>query len=214
MSTTLLVTDSKSSQRQFVPNPEDAFTKTLTTQDRLAIMSTIRGILPDLTDRAASDHQSALDAVLASHTAENSVRSTTDLLQELSRRGFAWSSIARLLKVSVPALRKWRIGESEPTPANRRSIASLVAFTKILEDQCHVDDVASWLEMPLVNGFNIDALELLLADRRDLVYEVAAGRMNPSAALNDFLPDWRQVLAPQLDILVSDDGIVAVRPKN
>ena len=68
--------------------------------------------------------------------------------------------------------------------------------------------------MPLVEGFNIDAFELLLADRRDLVYEVAARRMDPSAALNNFLPDWRQVLAPQLDILVSDDGVVAVRPKN
>ena len=99
-------------------------------------------------------------------------------------------------------------------PPNRRSIARLVAFTKILENQCHVDDVASWLEMPLVEGFNIDAFELLLADRRDLVDEVAARRMDPSAALNNFLPDWRQVLAPQLDILVSDDGVVAVRPKN
>jgi DNA-binding transcriptional regulator YiaG len=214
MTTTLLATHATSSEWQFVPNPELAFPKTRTTQDRLIEMSTFRAILPDLANKAATAHQNALDAVLAHHTAENSIRNSVELLQELSDRGFAWSGIARLLRVSVPALRKWRIGESEPTAPNRRSIAGLVAFSRILEDQCHVGDVASWLEMPLVDGFNIDAFELLLAERRDLVYEVAAGRMEPSAALDDFLPNWRQTLAPKLEILMADDGMVAVRPKN
>src|ERR1035437_9408290 len=47
-------------------------------------------------------------------------RSVQSLLSELSENwGVGWSGIARMVGVSVPALRKWRLGEPA-APANRR----------------------------------------------------------------------------------------------
>lgn len=203
----------RATEWQFVPSPEDAFPKTLTTQDRLELLSTIRGILPGIAEIATNGHQDALDAVLQGRRAECSLRTAVDLLSELSERGFAWSDIAQLLKVSVPALRKWRLGESDPTADHRRSIATLVAFIQILEEQCRVDDVASWLEIPLIDDFNIDAFELYVGDRLDLVYEVAAGRLDPKSALDQFRPDWRQVFASRVDVILDNNGVIAIRPK-
>lgn len=199
---------------RFVPSPDGLFQKTLTTQDRLEVMSKIRAIMPDVAELAASHHQNALDAVLASHTSEVSLRSAPELLNELSDDGFAWSDIARIVGVSVPALRKWRLGESDPTGMNRSAIARFVAFVRMLQRQCGVEHVASWLEMPLVSGFHITAMDLLLRQDFALIFEVAAHRMTSEVALDRFEPNWRRTTAPQVEVFVAEDGGVAIRPKN
>lgn len=211
MSTNLLAPEAKYSAWQ---SPEELFEKTRTTQDRLTEASTTRALISYEADVVVTDHQAALDRAVEERSSECLARGSKALLNELFDRGFAWSGIARLLKVSVPALRKWRLGESEPTLENRRSIANLVAFSELLESEGRVDNVASWLEMPLVDGYNVDGFDLFLAGHKDLVYEVAARRMRPSEALDQFAPDWRHTMAAGLEAFVAGDGSVAVRPKN
>lgn len=211
MSTNLLIPEAKYSAWR---SPEQLFEKTRTSQDRLTETSITRALFPYEAEKVVANHQVALDAAVEERSSECLTRAPRVLLTELFDRGFAWSGIARLLKVSVPALRKWRLGESEPTSENRRSIAKLVAFSELLEKEGGVENVASWLEMPLVEGYNVDGFDLFLASHSDLLYEVAARRMGPSAALDQFAPDWRHTTAADLEAFVADDGSVAVRPKN
>jgi hypothetical protein len=211
MSTNLLAPEAKYSTWR---SPDELFEKTRTSQDRLSETSTTRALIPYETDVVVADHQAALDTAVEERSRRCLARGSKALLNELFERGFAWSGIARLLKVSVPALRKWRLGESEPTFENRRSIAKLVAFSELLEKEGSVENVASWLEMPFVEGYNVDGFDLFLSGHTDLVYQVAARRMGPREALDQFAPDWRHTMAAGLEAFVAGDGSVAVRPKN
>jgi len=70
------------------------------------------------------------------------------LLAELSDDyGLGWSQIAKLVRVSVPAIRKWRTGGDITTP-RLRALAQLAAFLKLLGDQ-DIADPAAWLMNPL-----------------------------------------------------------------
>ena len=70
----------------------------------------------------ADKRHSALEDTLERRTTIEARKSVRELLEELGEFGFAWRDIARLLHVSVPSLRKWRLGE-QATGANRRSVA-------------------------------------------------------------------------------------------
>jgi len=70
------------------------------------------------------------------------------LLNELTAGyGLGWSDIARLVGVSVPAVRKWRHG-GDITAPRLQGVARLAAFLNILEEE-DVRDPAAWLNLPL-----------------------------------------------------------------
>ena len=68
-----------------------------------------------LNDDIAEVHNHALDVQLQARTDEAAKRSVIDLLSELADLGLSWRDIARLVGVSVPALRKWRQEHNEGT---------------------------------------------------------------------------------------------------
>jgi len=70
------------------------------------------------------------------------------LLSELTEvRGLGWSEIARLVGVSVPAIRKWRTGGDISAP-RRHALAKLCAFLDLIEMRS-IADPAVWLGTPL-----------------------------------------------------------------
>ncbi len=202
---------------RFVPSPLDqkVFPKTLTTQERLEMTNALQGsLLPKLNELAASAHHIAFSAVLDSTISETALRDTKGLLAELADRGFAWSDIARLLRVSVPALRKWRTGEAEPTGPNRRSIARLVAFISILEDQCGVENACAWFETPFIDSYMITPIDLYVEECYEAIHDVAGGRLTAATALDRYIPGWRQSGASRVEVFTAADGGVAIRPKS
>ena len=71
------------------------------------------------------------------------------LLGELSGMVFAWRDIARMVNVTVPAVRRWRNGET-PSGENRRQITQFLAFSQIIRDDHLV--FASWMEVPVAGA--------------------------------------------------------------
>jgi len=196
------------------------FPRTQTTQDVLSEAGHLRSrvrLLQDDTDdlshQITSTTRSALDSELQKRTTAEARRGLQELLDELADAGFAWRDIARLVGVSVPALRKWRHGESA-TGSNRRAVASLVAFARLLAERHLVNDVSSWLEMPLHPDAPVTGLDLYEADRLDLLYDRASLHMTDEQALDIYEPGWRDTYRSEVEVFVADDGKTGLRVKN
>jgi transcriptional regulator with XRE-family HTH domain len=172
------------------------------------------GILRDETSRLDEDvvghHRTAQRLSLEQRAREWARRDVPRLLRELSsRRGLGWSDIARLVGVSVQALRKWRGGDPA-TGEHRLAVARLAAFLDLLEDEL-IDDPAGWLEMPLVPGYSPRHLDLYQGGRIDLLFELAGLRATPEQALDEFAPDWRQRLRLEHEVFDAGDGHLSIR---
>jgi hypothetical protein len=135
-----------------------------------------------------------------------------ELLDQLSELGLAWRDIARMVNVSVPALRRWRAGE-RPTGENRRSIARLLAFAQILHDDHVVFEPASWMEVPIASGAPTTAIDLYAAGHLDVVYDLAAEHLTPEAALDTADPEWREKYRSDWEVSTAEDGQPYIRPK-
>lgn len=168
------------------------------------------------------DETSTLDANVGSHhraaqrlsfelrAREWARRDVPRLLRELSsQRGLGWSDIARLIGVSVQALRKWRNGEPA-TGEHRLAVARLAAFLDLLEDEL-ISDPAGWLEMPLVPGYTPRHLDLYKAGRVDLLFELAGLRVTPEQALDALEPDWRRRFRLEHEVFDAGDGHLSIR---
>jgi transcriptional regulator with XRE-family HTH domain len=166
---------------------------------------------------AAEWHDQTLRSLLARIVEQKSKLKLDVLLKELSsERGLSWSEIARLVGVSVPAIRKWRNG-GDITPA-KLSVALLVAFLQILEDS-KVADPAAWLAVPVdgddgsseivksdiyVQGGTPGAVALLAfaKDRirgDELVAYIPVDRHARSRNIVSLAPDGNLSITPALD---------------
>jgi len=132
------------------------------------------------------------------------------MLQQLADSGFSWRDIARLVGVSVPALRKWRQGEA-PTGDNRLKIARILAFCDYLTSTCLVEEVASYMEMPLTKNAPLTVLDLLAADRYDLAAEYASGHATATQVLDNFEPTWRDRYRSAFEVITASDGELSIR---
>jgi hypothetical protein len=93
-------------------------------------------------------HEDSLQLLLDTETDEKVKIGLNGLLVELTEEcGLGWSEIAKLVKVSVPAVRKWRLG-GEIAPLRLHALAQLAAFLKVLRDH-DVLEPAAWLSTPL-----------------------------------------------------------------
>lgn len=138
-------------------------------------------------------------------------RSMVALLDELAGKGFAWRDIAAVAGVSVPAVRKWRQGGSA-SGGNRHRVAVVVALVEWLEREKLIDDVASWLEIPLLPPIPVTRLDLLAAQREDLIVASLTGDETPAEAiLDDFDPAWRERVASDFEVFEADDGLRSIR---
>lgn len=140
-------------------------------------------------------------------------RGVAELLGELADGGFAWSDIARLVGVSVPAIRKWRTGKAA-SGDNVLLLAGLVALARWLRDDHHVDDVASWLEVPLTMGAPTTRMDLLRAGHRDLLIRSLVGDgLTVEAVLDEYEPGWRPHHDRDFEVFAAGDGQRSIRAK-
>lgn len=138
-------------------------------------------------------------------------QSVQSLLQILTERGLSWAMISRTLGVSVPAIRKWRLGEGA-SPENRHALARLVALFDMLADQFMIEDPAAWLEIPLGSTRRTLA-DAYAAGRVDLILEYA-GRWitSPERVLDELYPRWRETEASrEFQTFVAADGDLGIR---
>lgn len=174
-------------------------------------VSFLREEVHELHEDATRLQIGAFETELAQATAEQSKRGLQSLLQELGRAGFSWREVARLSGVSTPAVHKWRAGGGS-TSESRRRVAQMVALTQLLSGRLMIDDVASWLEIPLLSGAPLNGLDLLAASRIDLVLRWAAhSDADPRELLDEFDPSWRETYESEYEVFTAPDGLPAIR---
>jgi transcriptional regulator with XRE-family HTH domain len=164
------------------------------------------------TNRQVSDfHRRAFRQQLDARARRLSGRVTRDMLGELADDGFAWRDIARLVGVSVPALRRWRQGES-PTGDHRLTIARLVALIEILQDDHMITEVASWMEMPLSREAPVTGIDLGAAGRYEDLLDLAANHAGAEEILDRWQADWREQYRSNFEAFEAPDGQPGIRP--
>ena len=119
--------------------------------DAVVISASLKDRARFLFDDVSDLHERSLAVQLEARTAEVAKRSVRDMLTDLAALGFAWRDIARLVGVTVPALRKWRNGEAT-SGRNRLEVARLLAFVNVLQTEHVIHEIASWMEMPIGNS--------------------------------------------------------------
>lgn len=182
----------------------------------IASITSRYGMLRDETsvlDHDVGDgHRAAQLQTLELVARDKARENVTTLLDELSKhRGMGWSDIARLVGVSVQALRKWR--QKEPaTGENRLAVARLAALLDLLED-VPVRDPASWLEIPVVQGYGLRNLDLYRRERPDLLFDLAHLRITPEQALDELDQAWRADHRLENEVFEADDGQLSIRQR-
>ncbi len=163
-----------------------------------------------LSHEAGRHHGKAVGLQMDDRATEMARRPVSDLLASVSEAGFSWVGVARLLGVSVPAIRKWRQGEAVSGP-NRGKLAQLVAFVEIVAKDHLVDDVASWMEVPLA-GSRATGLDVYAAGSVNELVQYAASHMTTvellsCAGLDADDSDQR------FEVFSAPDGEPAIRPR-
>ena len=203
---------------EFVAVPEDPVgpPETMTIAERASDVADRAGHIRNrstLVSRDAAEVQhDALRLQLDARTARSARQDPAALLNQLSQMGFAWRDIARMVGVSVPALRRWRNGEL-PGGENRRRIAQLVAFAEIICDDHLVFEPASWMEVPIVSDAPTTPIDLYATGHLDVVFDLAADHCSPEAALDAAIPDWRERFRSNWEVGTAEDGQPYIRSK-
>lgn len=170
---------------------------------------TLRQDVSFLSRDIAQVHGDSLRIQLDSRTDEAAKRAPADLLSELADLGFSWTAIARIVGVSIPAIRKWRHGETA-TGDNRRMLARLVALVGVLENDHLISDVASWLDMPLAES-NFTGIDVLADGQVHDLVEYAAQHIDGAELLDRALPAWRDGQSNRFEVYRAEDGERAIR---
>jgi len=158
-------------------------------------------------------HKRTHDVEWRTATADRAKTSPVRMLAELADLGFAWRDIARLVRVSVPAVQKWRRGEPA-SGESRQRLASLLAACDLIASHYEVDEIASWFEVPLSQSAPVTPISLFAADRADLVFDLASGHSDPEVLLTEFDPDWRVRYQSSFEVFEAADGHKSIRSKD
>jgi transcriptional regulator with XRE-family HTH domain len=163
-----------------------------------------------LDEQVGDGHRSARRLDLDQRTRIRAQEDVRSLLDNLSRdRGFGWSEIARLVGVSVQAIRKWRRGES-PTGDNRLAVARLAAVIDLL-DSVPIQDPVSWLEMRILDRYKPRHIDLYRSGHADALLDLAGMRVTPEAALDEMEGTWRETALLEHEVYEADDGQLSIR---
>lgn len=194
-----------------------ATSKTLTIDELVAGVGHMRSVTRLLGDdvaqtarQAGEVHRQAFEAQLNLRARDLARRPASSLLDDIAGRGFAWRDIARLVGVSVPAVRRWRQGEP-PTGSHLLAIARLLSLIDILRSDHLVAEVSSWMEMPLVPEARLTGIDLAAAGRFADLFDLAAGHESPEPLLDRWQPDWRERYQAEFEIFEASDGEMGLR---
>jgi hypothetical protein len=157
-------------------------------------------------------HRKSTFAEWNNRTNQRSRSGVHDILSELADLGFAWRDLARLVGVSVPAIQKWRRGEGT-TGENRRKVASLIAACDMIAQNFGIQEVSSWMEMPVLDDVPITPMDLWIAERVDLVFDLASGHVDAEQIVTALDHDWRTRHRSDFEVFKASDGQLSIRPK-
>ena len=122
--------------------------------------------------------------------------------------GMSWSGIAQAIGVRVQAIRKWRVGDSISTE-NRIALSKVVSTLDILQEL--IDDPAGWLEMPVLEGYNLRHLDLLAHKNHQLLLDLAFKFITPEDVLQSTNPNWKTEMYLEHEVFTAEDGLPAIR---
>lgn len=157
-------------------------------------------------------HQRALFVAWEKRTTHRGKEAPANLLEALGDLGFAWRDIARMLHVSVPAVQKWRRAGGT-TGENRRRIAALLALCDEIADRYHIQEIASWFEMPVASTVPVTPIDLYSAGKIDLVFDHAGGQIDSEQILTAYDPQWRESFRSDFEVYLETDGQMSIRSK-
>lgn len=156
-------------------------------------------------------HRRAFQQQINLKAREAAKRPASEMLNSLADQGFAWRDVARIVGVSVPAVRKWRHGET-PTPRHLMSIAQFYALTVILREDHLVFNVARWMEVPLIPDATVTGLDLAAFGKYVDLCELAAQQVTPEEVLDRLEPGWRDNRWSNVEVFRAADGEFGLRP--
>lgn len=172
----------------------------------------LRSQTRNLDENVVNGHREALLTQLEQRTSLRQKASAETLLSDLGAMGFSWRDVARMVSVSVPAVQKWRRGETA-TGENVRKLARILALCDLVHQRFHVEHPAAWLEIPVLDGVLVNPMDLYIAGRADLVLELASGHPNVRHLLDEFDTDWRDHYATEYEVHIDGDGVPALQER-
>lgn len=190
-----------------VPRP---LSLTWTITDKVEWARRNRNKVRDLARTVRATHRSALSAQMEYRARSFCRRPVSEVLDELAGMGLAWRDIARVVGVSVPAVRRWRQGESAK-PEHRQAVARFAALVGTLGDS-GVADVATWLEVPIDPGAPITGLDLASERKYEDLCELAEDQVTGADLLDEQSPDWRNRYRREYELFRATDGELGLRP--
>ena len=92
-------------------------------------------------------------------------------------------------------------------------IARFSAFCALVQEHLVVQDVASWLEQPLVPGLPVTGMDVVLEQRYEDVLSLAAQHEDPETLLDRVRPRWREEVAVNagFETFIAPDGMPGIR---
>lgn len=167
------------------------------------------------TNQLANEGELALrqpedDAGLKSRARDLVKKSTKELLHRLTvEYGMSWSGIAYAIGISVQSIRKWRQGSSINNE-NQLALAKVVAALDIL-GEAKIEDPASWLELPILEGYSLRHLNLLRGKQYGHLLDLAYSYRDPQEILHSINPNWETEFRLEHEVFIADDGLPAIR---
>jgi hypothetical protein len=162
-----------------------------------------------LRERAHVEHEVSIDNHQSKYLYEwqqrvktHAERSHEEMLTGLWDSGLSWRDIARLLKVSIAAVQKWRSGVKMSSKNFARLRDFVAAYDTVAAHKPGVD-LASWLDVPILTDAPITPLDLWAKGDPETFFEYSLGDLKPEAALDALDPEWRG--------RYRDDGFVTFR---
>jgi hypothetical protein len=83
-----------------------------------------------------------------------------------------------------------------------------------LADSYLIANPASWLEMPVLEGVSLSPVDLLCADRYDLVCDLMRPNCHVKEVLDEFDGGWRETLVDgRFEAALGHDGQLSIQPR-
>ncbi len=125
-----------------------------------------------------------------------------------SEHAFTWVDLARMVRVSVPAIRKWR-HDGGLSAENRSKLAYLAAFAQLLRNKGV--RAASWMSTPMLPGYTVAPKHLYSSEHAATLFDLACGGRTPSEVLDTLDPEWRTTYdAHGYSVARFDDGTYGI----
>jgi DNA-binding transcriptional regulator YiaG len=163
---------------------------------------------------AVDEHQSLYLLEWQQRVKSHSERSHESMLSSLWESGLSWRDIARLLKVSVAAVQKWRSGEKMSSKNFARLRDFVAAYDMVAAHKPGID-IASWIDVPILTDVPVTPRDLWVKGDPSTFFEYALGDMKPEVALDTIDPSWRQRYREDgFEMFTGADGNLSIRTKD